>query len=80
MPSKSTLQRFANWFSTEEIGLLNTHCLGQSAQDSNPLGLEETLDLETLFMDSTCVKANIHFPVDWVLLRDATLTIIKAIR
>jgi len=29
-------------------------------------------------MDTTCVEANIHFPVDWVLLRDATRTLMKA--
>ena len=26
------------------------------------------------------MKLNIHFPVDWVLLRDATRTLVKAIR
>jgi hypothetical protein len=31
-------------------------------------------------MDSTCVKANIHFPVDWVLLRDATRSLLRAIK
>ncbi len=31
-----------------------------------------------MFFDSTCLKANIHFPVDWVLLRDATRTLMKA--
>jgi len=31
-------------------------------------------------MDSTCVKTNIHFPVDWVLLCDAVRTLMKATR
>jgi hypothetical protein len=31
-----------------------------------------------VFLDSTCLKANIHYPVDWVLLRDATRTLMKA--
>ena len=30
-------------------------------------------------MDTTCVRANIHYPVDWVLLRDATRTLMKAL-
>jgi hypothetical protein len=30
------------------------------------------------FLDSTCVKLNIHFPVGWVLPRDATRTLVKA--
>jgi hypothetical protein len=42
--------------------------------------LEKPLDLEAYFLDTTCVKANIHFPTDWVLLRDAARTLVKAIR
>jgi hypothetical protein len=42
--------------------------------------LAKPLDLEAYFVDTTCVQANIHFPVDWVLLRDAARTLIKAIR
>jgi len=38
------------------------------------------LDLEAYFLDTTCVQANIHFPTDWVLLRDAARTLVKAIR
>ncbi len=32
-----------------------------------------------LYIDSTCLMANIHFPVDWLLLRDGCQTILKAI-
>ncbi|MDD5698469.1 MAG: hypothetical protein PHH77_07610, partial [Victivallaceae bacterium] len=42
-------------------------------------GLEQALDDRTLWLDATCLKANIHFPVDWVLLRDAVRTIVKSI-
>src|SRR5208337_4259105 len=42
------------------------------------LGLKEALDLEAYFLDSTCLKANIHFPTDWVLLRDGVRTLMKA--
>ena len=31
-----------------------------------------------MYFDSTCVKANIHFSIDWVLLRDAARTLMKA--
>ncbi|MEI6125111.1 MAG: hypothetical protein WCQ99_01020, partial [Pseudomonadota bacterium] len=31
-------------------------------------------------MDTTCLEANIHFPVDWTLLRDATRKLMKAVR
>ena len=37
------------------------------------------LEMDHIFADTTCVKADIHFPVDWVLLRDATRTLIQAI-
>src|SRR5208283_2151906 len=42
------------------------------------LSLAEALDLDEYFLDSTCLKANIHFPTDWVLLRDAVRTLMKA--
>ena len=42
------------------------------------LGLTAPLDLNAYFLDTTCVKLNIHFPVDWVLLRDAARTLMKA--
>jgi hypothetical protein len=42
------------------------------------LGLKEALDLEEYFLDSTCLKAHVHFPTDWVLLRDGVRTLMKA--
>jgi hypothetical protein len=42
------------------------------------LELAEALNLEAYFLDTTCVKLHIHFPVDWVLLRDAARTLMKA--
>jgi IS5 family transposase len=41
--------------------------------------LEKALDIDALFLDTSCVKADIHFPVDWVLLRDAVRTLMKAV-
>src|SRR2546425_5594390 len=40
----------------------------------------QPLDLESAFVDTTCVEANIHYPVDWVLLRDGTRTLMKSVR
>jgi len=42
------------------------------------LGLHSEEDLSVCLVDSTCLRANIHFPVDWVLLRDVALTLLKA--
>ena len=44
------------------------------------LVLPEAVDLESAFLDTTCLSANIHYPVDWVLLRDATRTLMKAVQ
>lgn len=79
VPSKSTIGRFAEWYDEADITWLSQQAVGAAAEASNPLELEETVDLEAAFLDSTCLKANIHFPVDWVLLRDATRTLMKAV-
>ena len=47
-------------------------------QKHKKLGLKEALDLDEYFLDSTCLRANIHFPTDWVLLRDGVRTLMKA--
>jgi len=40
--------------------------------------LDEPLDFSRSYFDCTCIRANIHYPTDWVLLRDSTLTLTKA--
>jgi hypothetical protein len=80
VPSKSTLQRYATWWSEGEVRRLSTQLLQTGAQKPEKLHLPEAVDLETCFLDTTCVAANIHYPVDWVLLRDATRTLMKAVR
>jgi hypothetical protein len=42
------------------------------------LGLKTEIELSTVWMDSKALKVSIHFPVDWVLLRDATVTLMQA--
>ena len=43
------------------------------------LDLEAPLDLSRMFLDTTCVKANIHFPVDWVLMRDGVKSLMQSV-
>ena len=80
--SKSTVERFEKLFPVEEISKLIHDC---NRVVADPMGAQELLNSEVglkfdeIFADTTCVKSNIHFPVDWVLLRDATRTLIKAI-
>ena len=41
--------------------------------------LVKPLSTQKTFTDSTCVKAHIHYPVDWLLLRDASRSLLSAI-
>ena len=83
VPAKSTVQRYATWLPEEEMrevinGLLRK--AGAPMVDGKQvLDLEEPLDLSTMFLDTTCVKANIHFPVDWVLLRDGVKSLMQSV-
>lgn len=76
--SKSTLERFEKLFDADALaGLI--HELNQAVADAagaqNLLYRETALRFDEIFADTTCVKANVHFPVDWVLLRDAARTL-----
>ena len=80
VPSKSTLQRYETWLPEEQMRPLIQQLLCQGRDQAPGLQLAEPLDLETAFVDCTCIKADIHFPVDWVLLRDATRTLMQALQ
>ena len=78
MPSKSEVQRFAHWLPAEQMREVLNGLLKGAVEQPRKLGLREALDLEAYFLDSTCLKANIHFPTDWVLLRAGVRTLMKA--
>ena len=77
--SKSTLQRYDLWWPEAEVRRLIYQLLSLGATAPAQLHRPEALDLESAFLDTTCLSANIHYPVDWVLLRDATRTLMKAV-
>jgi hypothetical protein len=83
VPAKSTVQRYASWLPEEEMrevinGLLRK--AGTALEDGKQvLELEEPLDLSAMYLDTTCVQANIHFPVDWVLLRDGVKSLMQSV-
>jgi hypothetical protein len=79
VPAKSTLQRYAVWWPEEPVHQLVYDLVKLGTQQPQKLHLEQPLDLELCFLDTTCLSANIHYPVDWVLLRDATRTLMKAV-
>jgi hypothetical protein len=80
--SKSSLERYEKYF--DEAKLAEKICEWLAGlTDSNQaikVGLHQAIDCKDTFTDSTCIKANIHFPVDWVLLRDAARSLILAIK
>jgi hypothetical protein len=77
---KSSLQGWALRLTIESMQNIIYQINAQSFEPSNPLKLKNRIEFETVWMDTTCLKANIHHPVDWLLLRDGTLTLIKAIK
>ncbi len=81
VPSKSTLQKYSVWLSAASMKkILNklTDALADKER-ATEIGIENELDVSTAWVDSTCLKANIHFPTDWVLLKDAAKTLLKSI-
>jgi len=83
VPSKSTLHRYLSWMPKDKLDLVVVHLIKAAAQQpeedvDHALGLTHQIELDNLWMDGTCLKANIHYPVDWLLLRDATRTLMKA--
>jgi hypothetical protein len=83
IPGKSQLQRYSEWLPEADMRKVIDTLLAAAASPADSQGqqmieLQASLDLEAYFLDTTCVKLNIHFPVDWVLLRDAARTLLKA--
>jgi len=86
--SKSTCDRLSRWASEQTVRDLNEKLTAllaatepQSEQAETPattFGLTQSILFDDVYFDSTCIKADIHFPIDWVLLRDAARTLMKA--
>jgi hypothetical protein len=79
VPSKSTLERYDKWWPQAQVRQALYQLVGLGADHPEQLHLDQPIDLESAFLDTTCLAANIHYPVDWVLLRDATRTLMKAV-
>lgn len=81
--SKSSLERFSQMFDDniieETLRKWQADVL-TDAEQATTIGLSQPVKFNEAFLDTTCVKANIHFPVDWVLLRDAARSLLFAIK
>jgi hypothetical protein len=78
--SKSALERVSKFFQDKDVRWMHQVLIEMSgAKDrAQELGLESPAQTDVCLVDTTCLEANIHFPVDWVLLRDVTRTPLKA--
>lgn len=84
VPSKSALERFDKMIPEKIIRALCDQAIRMAAIPADdeavqPLNLVTEIDLSGLWIDLTCVKTDIHFPVDWVLLRDAVRSLMKSV-
>ena len=77
IPGKSTIDDYEKEIGPSLSSQLD-QCLLQLASQPCEI-LDDPIDLSECFMDTTCVQANIHFPVDWVLIRDAIRTMRLAV-
>jgi hypothetical protein len=79
VPGKSTINDYENMMPAELTKELDAQ-LQKSVQSDTCSILDEPVDFSQCYLDSTCIQANIHFPVDWVLLRDAVRTMMLAVK
>jgi len=84
VPGKSTLQRYEQEIPEDVIRemvnqLTRSASEAKDAGDKQRIGLLDPISMTDYYLDTTCLKANIHFPVDWLLLRDGVLTLMKAV-
>ena len=79
VPGKSTVQRWNQWLPEQTMNELTRDLLNQCSGDEWQEQLGDELDLKVCYMDTTCLKGDIHLPVDWMLMRDGVRTLMKAI-
>jgi len=80
IPSKSQLDRYEKYFTAAEIDAALRQYMKTTLDSSESGNGPGEVKLEEIYADSTCVKANIPHPVDWVLLRDAGRSILTTIQ
>ena len=80
VPTKSTLARYDKLVPESQVRELVDRLNRSVVEDAAQMDLEKALSMDLYLSDTTCVKANVHFPTDWVLLRDAVSTLMKAVK
>lgn len=80
--SKSSLERYDKIVTATDIENIIHHvCASVSDKGwaGKIPGWNDSLSVSDIFVDCTCLESNIHFPVDWILLRDAVRTLSRSI-
>lgn len=80
--SKSSLERYEKYFEAGLVEEIIRSFLGELSDENNAIkvGIYAPISCADVFADTTCIKSNIHFPVDWILLRDGARTLLLAIK
>ncbi len=78
--SKSTVERAAKFFRPDQVRWMHQVLIEMSGEEdrAGEIGLARAIETAEGLIDATCLEANIHYPVDWVLLRDVATTLLKA--
>ncbi len=79
VPKRSLLHKYSQILPKKVIEDFVSRVNGYLSATPSELKLKERLKTEEIFVDSCAIEAWVHFPVDWVLLRDAVRTLIKII-
>ncbi len=80
VPTKSQLQRFAHLLPAPQMQQILHQLLQSAGQEQKEPELKAAVKLDEYYLDTTCLAAPIHFPVDWVLLRDAVTSLMKSVK
>lgn len=81
VPGKSTLQRYKHWIEEKELKQIGKSLIKAVSDEkmAEEIGIKQVLLMEQTYMDTTCLEADIHYPADWLLMRDATRGVIASI-
>ena len=75
VPSKSKLQRYTNLLSCDSFSEIHDRFNVMLFKEHAFL---DDLEAGDLYMDATCIGAQMRYPVDWLLIRDGIRTMTKA--
>ena len=78
IPSRNTLNEFEKALGDDFLQTANAILISYTIDNSGTdkaVKVSESIKVNDCFFDPFCLETNIHFPVDWVLLRDASRTL-----